>query len=1529
MLCALVLFIPHNAWGADAPSASQPAPTTKPHAILLTQSAGFPHPVVTTPPGESSLVEQIFDQLAEKGNFTVEKTRDAKILTPEKIKSAQLIVFYTTGELPMSEEAFKAFDQWIKDGGAFLGIHPATDTFHKPPFHDAYNNIINGEFEAHPWTQDKVVTLKVLDDKHPATKDFPKDFTHAEEIYQFRNFDPGAVRVVLSLDMEKTELKKPRFIPVAWCKNYGKGKVFYTSLGHRPDIWTNPVYQKHVTGAIQWLLNREPGDATPNPDVSKREEDISKKAAGTSAETMGLPTVPEGFTIRPFVSAPEIHSPASICATPDGKIFAGEDEYNTGGGTAAGTSRVKLCVDTNNDGKADKITVFADKLNSPQGMTFAGGTLYVVHAPFLTAFRDTNGDGVADSREDLVTGLGPVPEGLVHHVPSGLRMGPDGYLYISIGDKGVMKAVGKDGSIAEGLHGGGVIRVLPDGSHLEIFSHHTRNTFDVSVSPLLDLFTRDNTNDGGGWWSRITQMQRDGEYGYPSLYINFADEIIPCLAEFGGGSATGSMYVSEPGLPGTYGESLYTCDWARGILYQHDLVRSGATFKISQNEFTRGITPTDVDIDASGNMYLADWGRRDWGAAGKVGTVFRIEHKTDKKSSPIGNLSQATTNDLLALIQSPSQIRRREALCEIVKRVGTKPVSASDAPVAAGVRMTFTTALTKVATKPGDLHVRVAALFALARIGGEEAQDTLVQLATQKELREYALRALADRDDLAKQMKEDLFIKSLKDEDPRVRVQAAIALSHARASDAAARALIPLTADKDIMVAHAAQQTLRRLNAVLPLVEALSDKKNPADLSTSILRTARMMHDPRIVAAVSKYLDNESDAKLRGQAVRALACLYKVEAKWDGSWWTPRPDTRGPQFKTSTWDQTAVVAQRLAKSIDDPDPATAKVALTMCGLVQVPEAIPALARLIQSGGPLKDDAARALIDCKNISPESLGALEHIVFTKSFPADLRNTAASSLGGIETAQSTIIRLLTKLDSEKDLPGGLLDKLAESLSAKSPATDNIAATLALIKARQPSIRTAAATSLARSADAATRDKVKSILASDDAAQTETVLTALSKVPADQGKPYREDITKLLKDKRDNVRQAATVALGHLGDAGAVKELLVLARRETNPIPVVSALSEIAPNVTGDDQVLPIAELLVTTSVKASKADDQANYNKLVSAAQKFLSDPRVPTTRASTLLSQLKQPGVIAEYMVTPPLPTKDAASAYHTAFPPEESPAGPFHPFSVSGKEMTWKPMVVKDPEGKQPLDMPANSVMYLTATVESKAATIAQLSTGSDDGLHVWLNGKSVLEKDVDRGLIANQDKKMVDLIAGKNIFLFKVDNHGTQAGIQARLRARPTEFDPEDLTKLLAKIPNASPARGRQLFESAGCIKCHTTDRHEELKGPFLGDAGGKFPPNHLIESILRPSAKIAQGFQSEQIVARDKIGTTEYLGFPVKESPEEVQLRDLTGKVSIIKKTAIKKRTPLQGSIMPEGLAETMTLDDFGALLAYLRSLK
>lgn len=1606
-----------------APAAPAPAAADneKKKLVLITQSVGFDHEVVKpTKDGKPSIVHRTFQELADKtGLFELEHSRDASILTEEKLKDTDIVVFYTTSthekHLPMNPEHLA---EWVKAGGKFLGIHPATDTFHGVP---VYTKLINGEFQAHPWNQGTTVTIKVLDPEHAAAKPWVgagDELTFKEEIYQLKNFDPANVHVILGLDMEKTELKKPQFIPIAYGKDEGKGRVFYTSLGHRPDVWSNPRYQAHLVAALKWLTGEAEGDATPNPEVSQREDAIAKQvappekpkqssaapkellkskdsekkadAAAAPADPK-LPDAPSGFTITAFARAPDIKSPASIAAAPDGKIFVGEDEYNTQPKRDPGLSRVKLCVDSDHDGKADRFTVFAEKLNSPQGMTFVGGTLYVVHAPLLSAFRDTNDDGVTDVREDLITGLGPVPEGLVHHVPSGLHMGIDGWLYISVGDKGIAEATGKDGRKV-GIWGGAVVRVRPDGTMMELYASRTRNTFDVAVDPLLGVFTRDNTNDGDGWDSRLAQMQRGGEYGYPSLYKHWGDEIIQPIASYGSGSATGSTYVHEPHLPGKTGDSLYTCDWARQTLYRHELKRSGAGYEATQEEFVKGVTPADVEVDGQSRIYLADWGRRDWGNAGEVGTIFLIQPsrsttQPSTRPAPFPDLSEASDAELVARLASPSAVMRLEAQQEILRRGERRAGGAGGGAVAAALR--------SAAMRRADLYARVAAMFTLKQLEGEAANPMLGTLAQVPELREFALRALADRDDQHHAVNEQLFVAGLQDPNPRVREQAAIGLGFLNKPQLAP-ALIAATADGDPLVRHAAMQSLRRLgapgrDACIAALAASSSSSSPSpEMLAGALRTLREFHELESVNAVAALKQSSAatpapapatapaaDAQpvLRHEIVKTLARLYHVQGEWDGKqWWTPHPDTRGPYYVHVPWAQSSRVANVMIDAANDADLSTAKLALHYIGLLEMKEAAPQLVRMLAAGGGRGDDAGRALIAVKAVTPEALNALERVVLSDTFHADVRGAAAQSLAGIEPAKSQpiLLRLLVQLDraAEQSLPPGLIDKVADALASRAATPDMVTSLLPLLGGAKAPVRAAAATALLRSTDAQVREQVTQVWQTPpggdaQATRVEALLLAIPRVPNENIEPYSKHVHEFLRGERAPLRQAATLALGHLGDASAVKDLVQIATRagrDRDPLPAVSALAGIDPARTADDQVLVIATLLVENSTRVQKTNQDA-YVRLVGAAQKFLNDPRVPVPHAIALRSKLMEPGVIYNYLRTEPIALPpNLEEPLKKAFPPEAAAAAAAPtPFSMNGKEMTWTPVTVNDPKGLHPIDMPADHVMYFFATYESPTTSTGWLTCASDDAITVWLNGNQVHTKPIDRGMRADMDRANVPLVAGRNTMLIKVYNRTGPAGVQARLRSRVVEMrDPDEAIRATKNIPADAAAqvqRGRALFDSLGCIKCHALNREDEPRGPFLGDVGGKFDAKHLAESILRPSAKIAQGFASERVIteapapapaaapAPQTVGADaaapsaisastataagDYTGFVTRETADDIHLRDLTGRVTILRKANLVKRAPLPGSMMPEGLVDALTLDDFAALMTFLASLK
>jgi len=184
----------------------------------------------------------------------------AEKMSPAALKNYDGVIFAnTTGDLPMPDK--QAFLHWIASGKAFIGMHSATDTFrgHKPL--DPYVTMIGGEFKGHPPGLCDVECINE-DPSHPANKHLGATWKMSDEIYLLNGFDRSTVHGLLTLDKHPRE-KTPGDFPIAWCKNYGKGKVFYTSLGHSDETWANPDYQKHLIGGIKWALGLERGDATP------------------------------------------------------------------------------------------------------------------------------------------------------------------------------------------------------------------------------------------------------------------------------------------------------------------------------------------------------------------------------------------------------------------------------------------------------------------------------------------------------------------------------------------------------------------------------------------------------------------------------------------------------------------------------------------------------------------------------------------------------------------------------------------------------------------------------------------------------------------------------------------------------------------------------------------------------------------------------------------------------------------------------------------------------------------------------------------------------------------------------------------------------------------------------------------------------------------------------------------------------------------------------------------------------------------
>ena len=260
--------------------------------LVVTVTEGFRHSSIPT-------AERVIEGLAkESGAFTVDYARveptdpqfkgpdgkpdKAKVekaikavlaekMSPQALKNYDAVIFAnTTGDLPLPDN--QAFIDWVKSGKGFVGMHAAGDTFHN---FEPYLEMVGAEFKTH----EAQVSVDALnqDQQCPACRHLPADWQVYDEIYQFKKFDRTKVHGLLGLDKHPNN-KSPGDYPISWCKDFGKGRVFYTSLGHREDIWdpNTPenferknskeialAYQQHILNGIKWAVGLEKWDARP------------------------------------------------------------------------------------------------------------------------------------------------------------------------------------------------------------------------------------------------------------------------------------------------------------------------------------------------------------------------------------------------------------------------------------------------------------------------------------------------------------------------------------------------------------------------------------------------------------------------------------------------------------------------------------------------------------------------------------------------------------------------------------------------------------------------------------------------------------------------------------------------------------------------------------------------------------------------------------------------------------------------------------------------------------------------------------------------------------------------------------------------------------------------------------------------------------------------------------------------------------------------------------------------------------------
>jgi len=251
----------------NAPVDVQAAPKK---ILVITQSAGFRHQPVNRAGKETCQVERVLAEIGKKsGVFTTVNSQNAiKSITRENLKQFDGIFFYTTGMLLPAGDPRDALMEFIKSGKGFVGAHSAADTFKQ---YSGYVKMINGSFAGHPWNAGGTNGFLNHEPTHPTVAMMGKEFMWKDEIYQYNNFDPNAVRVLFSLNMAKSRPQMPYHVPVCWVRSFGKGRVFFTNLGHNGSTWENETFHKHLIEGFKWSLKLTDGPSKPNPELQAKE----------------------------------------------------------------------------------------------------------------------------------------------------------------------------------------------------------------------------------------------------------------------------------------------------------------------------------------------------------------------------------------------------------------------------------------------------------------------------------------------------------------------------------------------------------------------------------------------------------------------------------------------------------------------------------------------------------------------------------------------------------------------------------------------------------------------------------------------------------------------------------------------------------------------------------------------------------------------------------------------------------------------------------------------------------------------------------------------------------------------------------------------------------------------------------------------------------------------------------------------------------------------------------------------------------
>lgn len=1217
--------------------------------------------------------------------------------------------------------------------------------------------------------------------------------------------------------------------------------------------------------------------------------------------------VPDGFKATLFACDPLIEYPSVIALGPRrGTLFLAHD-YVTGLGIEiVRRDEVRLIDDTDGDGYADRSTVYADGFNSIQGLSFYDGNVFVMHAPLLTRLRDTDGDGTADERTDLIKGLGLPPEENSNrlHCANGVTAGHDGWLYLSLGDRGC------DVKRPEGdrllFQQGGILRCRFDGSDLHVFSTGLRNIYDVALDAELNVFVRDNENDGGDYMIRVCQCFFGSDHGYPYHYYERPEEPMKPLADLGRGSSAGGTGYLETAFPPEFRESLFFCEWGRAVVRYRQTRRSGSFEPMTEVDFAAGAAgdpygfkPTDLVVDRDGSLLISDWcdGQRPKRGRGRIYRVEHVGDASESRSTPV-----ASENDLPSLIKqlNSESYHERVAAQLGIQRAGDR----GSAAVLDAIK-------TKMLRPPARLHV----VWIIAQSNRTTALNDLFALAefeSDPRVQAQAVRAIGDLTDpiLTRERviagRGDTKVAERiaaigEDADPRVLLEVLIVLRRLHWSKTPAW-IVEHLQHEDPALNHAAQQALRNARNWIGVVKLLDETPRFRRLALQAMAEQRVEF---LADQMMRRLADADDPQHRREYADALSRIVRKRELW--TYWGFRPEPR--KAATVDWEKTEAIVAALNGTMTDPNFDVRAFAL---GRMQREGAAPGLEQL-GNWLNLDTDATRVAGILSALrerdADEVRSILTQTIQRPDLPNQSRLTAfADFVNGLPTNSGMqLVRLALTVED-----GPILSALLKEFGQR-PEVDVDNLLLEKLESPAGDVRAEAIRALATRRNDDARSRVAALLEDDAPAVRLAAAEAAGTLNATDA---ADVLTAIAKGDRYALVAASLKSLRELRDGRAVDSAVRALENRESQMSALRYLSEFGRAV----QI----ESVVKAAVANPSIDLQRQAERTLAAW-----DQRLPNDRAAirdamaTLHGRSGQP---LHWRVAGPVSDERAEQLLERLIGVDSSET--FSRQSDVEVRSTIAEGVGAEVRLAGDTGPKRERVWLAWTSVRMSEPADVEVLASATGRFTVRLNERQIHSRTTPGSYRPDSDRFSVGLTEETSRLIVEIRSTDASPRFHLRFRRRSSKAEHERLIKYaLSSRGNAN--RGREVFanaEKSSCIRCHRLGDQGGRIGPDLTGIGRRFSRIHLIESMLEPSRTVAPSYATITVILNSGRVVS---GIQVSKTDEVLILGDNQAKLHEIPTSEIDRIVSQKQSTMPEGLEKKLSDREFIDLLMFLESQK